>query len=957
MGKKEKKLSPEEMEEQRLEEQRAVQEAYLALFKEARSPPRPDDAVDKYGIKTAANTFPIPQQPFYTLVRADPLEEAEAAGGANSEHRKLAAAGVKTCVTPGFRPCFAGAELGASPRALSSKDLTLSAFTDTAAGTVEPLRHYAQQLEEVCLSKLGGVLEELVANLALPFPAHEVKGYVADVAAGLWETHADHYPKLSCLEVLVLKLFSMDGPDLDRLMGFSDAPPTYCGDTSALWEDYAEHNPAIRGAVNDACRLLLAEPHGREARGAAKKWVKTLCVLLGMMERMPETTVYKGVSNIRVDVEQLRGKYVGWVAPCTASTSKPAAQTAAGTNGVLWTIKARQGVDIGALGQYPDDAMFVLPAGAVLEVTSVSGGEEGVAPAVVCATMHQTCLDLNPEFGEATVTQALADAKISSQWLSRLAALRAEDDESIEDLNLEATLGDAASDDDDDALAPNEIATVRKLATDLPAAPPAPPAVRPLLVDGGGAAVWSTPEAVAKVVELLREQYVVKGGDLGDELCDNLRGPHQRGSMDHVRSTNQRLAAFATALGDGAPAGDLLVWMYTASALDVDALLGFADVPDPPGRDARKLEQWLGYRKRHNTDAAKAEARARNGEVGGDVMTALRAETIGGLDAAEVKKLRGATASLLTLKEWPKAITCIHAVLAAHTGPAVAGPLFHAFGAAQHPDAGVMRDAAAALAAGTVLSIPYFAQASTDQAAETAAAAGGVLFELVVDGAFTPYPLAGKAPCAGAGAYLCPMMEVAVDGVEEAGGVAVVRATVARLAWGGGGDAVALDHARRDLAVFGRRLQHISDALDAGKRLSSLDKLRHELCDAAEGMRDPAPLFIAGIDHSCVVLIANGVKLALEGGRTFASAADALAGAAEHAGPARLRARVAALTAQLNAAEADDRNLAEVLAPYATDPAVKPDAVRRDAPDAEDLARWLVAAHALAAKLAKKAHS
>eukprot|EP01065_Artemidia_motanka_P013047 TRINITY_DN1719_c0_g1_i1.p1 TRINITY_DN1719_c0_g1~~TRINITY_DN1719_c0_g1_i1.p1 ORF type:complete len:761 (+),score=263.93 TRINITY_DN1719_c0_g1_i1:118-2400(+) len=172
-------------------------------------------------------------------------------------------------------------------------------------------------------------------------------------------------------------------------------------------------------------------------------------------------------------------------------------------------------------------------------------------------------------------------------------------------------------------------------------------------------------ERMSQCCEWLEEEYDEKGGDVVDELLENLRMPEDV-SAD---AAADRLAALARSLaGDDkvqrSPLGEcclaelLCLRQYTERPIDVDRDLGFQDVPPPPHRGeaasqvlARSTyeQQWEDW------NWSGSPPTKRNGSIFGPVCAALRDLGPGGTSSA---------ASAAVLRRWVKWVCTIAAVTA-----------------------------------------------------------------------------------------------------------------------------------------------------------------------------------------------------------------------------------------------------------------------------------------------------
>ena len=109
-----------------------------------------------------------------------------------------------------------------------------------------------------------------------------------------------------------------------------------------------------------------------------------------------------------------------------------------------------------------------------------------------------------------------------------------------------------------------------------------------------------------------------------EELMENLVTQYPKGSDAHFRDSLIRLSCGARTISERANVKTctmtevLLLWLYTAHGVDIDALMGF-DVPDPDDDD-----EWTTYVKQHKTNSHTSADRTRNGCIFGEVNWAMR---------------------------------------------------------------------------------------------------------------------------------------------------------------------------------------------------------------------------------------------------------------------------------------------------------------------------------------------
>eukprot|EP00659_Diplonema_papillatum_P016622 gene16622-25491_t len=322
-----KKLSAEEEEALRREEREAVRAAYLSIFKEARSRQAKAALGASISSQSSGNSstangnngslkplFPIPTQPHRTRLLGNPTDVLKQT---NKFDRKV-------------RQCMATSLTSLRSRGIAPRKHGPASICITAPGTQEEVANDMQPFVDVFLllwhDKPESLLDELIANLVFPIPSTDTKSLIADLAQGLKETHAESEPvSISSLEHLVLCLFTMEAPDIDRFLAFPDAPPPFEPNVSTIqeaWAQYTPRNVAIHSEVTLACTDLFKDPSNPDNVASARRWVKTIGVLIGLAEGFPRTKLHKGVWKAKLDVALLSNSHVGWVPPASFSASK-----------------------------------------------------------------------------------------------------------------------------------------------------------------------------------------------------------------------------------------------------------------------------------------------------------------------------------------------------------------------------------------------------------------------------------------------------------------------------------------------------------------------------------------------------------------------------------------------------------------------------------------------------------
>ena len=294
----------------------------------------------------------------------------------------------------------------------------------------------ATELCTMWTDKRHGILEEILANLVAP-PGTEVQGVLHQQAQALSATVGLRYPSLSSMHLLCMMLYSMEGPDIDRMLGFEGVPVWDFNSTAAdkaEWRAYVAkwsgtRNATIYQEINGRLRAALEgdEKDKIEATLGLKKWTKfvgvlvTLCdtlsaptVLFRSLARVPEA-VLEGIRSMR------SGDLVGW--PSANSCSKRRFDDFLGTNlkaSCRFTIKGvGKGLELEHVSAYKDEEEVLLPPFTLVRVQGVETAPTGTVE-VQAELVSVVCFD-DPQL-LPHVRRFVADADSASRRLDAAAA-------------------------------------------------------------------------------------------------------------------------------------------------------------------------------------------------------------------------------------------------------------------------------------------------------------------------------------------------------------------------------------------------------------------------------------------------------------------------------------------------------------------------------------------------------
>ncbi|KAJ9446466.1 hypothetical protein DIPPA_26146 [Diplonema papillatum] len=273
------------------------------------------------------------------------------------------------------------------------------------------MRAVADKLQQAWM-KAGDVLTELAENLIAPINEHGVERGREEKDAMLWHLSKDlakKYKKtfegsgIGPVELLAMRLYTLEGPDVDRHMGFGDVPPPFNSVPEHMketlmrqWDEYkkthasiskptvtgskvtghatqqGDRNPSIYHEMNKALRTSED----------IQKWAKLSSLLLALSMPIEEKTktekdeseakvLYRGIHNLPDVVIEAhkalhRGWSYAWLAPSSTSESRQASEdflktTDPKTNILFEVHGCTEGLPLHQVSQFPDEAEVLLP--------------------------------------------------------------------------------------------------------------------------------------------------------------------------------------------------------------------------------------------------------------------------------------------------------------------------------------------------------------------------------------------------------------------------------------------------------------------------------------------------------------------------------------------------------------------------------------------------------------------
>eukprot|EP01062_Namystynia_karyoxenos_P061206 TRINITY_DN5332_c1_g3_i3.p1 TRINITY_DN5332_c1_g3~~TRINITY_DN5332_c1_g3_i3.p1 ORF type:complete len:1484 (+),score=385.76 TRINITY_DN5332_c1_g3_i3:83-4453(+) len=601
----------------------------------------------------------------------------------------------------------------------------------TGEEVLQQMGQLAGMLEALYLEKEGDVGHELADNLRGPPEVH-VEAQLGRLCSALQQAEGAP-PGLWAAELLALRQYTQRPADLDRELGWADAPPPQRAGTAAAREEYEEQYndwdwAAERGGVaqrsgslfGPVCAALrdqgpgprgAAGPQGEWSLQLLRRWVKWLCTVAAACAA-PDTApapaeLWRGLgagglsaATVAAHRSLRPGDLIGWPALSSASTDERASTDymlglAVNSTGrpsperpgtLLFRIcGASTGRALGPLSQYPAEAEHLFGPLTVFRVVEVVPDRrnpfgEGLRIELDC---------LGPLGGPLAASPRLHRfyARVRSD------AARAS--------------GRLAPPPPPPAVPPAAVATLQA-AAGRDAARPAAQAAAYAVCSGG-----SLGERMEEFGRFLEAIYDAKQGDVVDELAENLRGPPGQ----DITAALGRLGAVlqgAAAVGEahsGLWAAELLALrQYTQRPADLDREVGWADAP-PPQQGAAPAAAAIAYEAAFNDwdwAAERGGVAQRSGSLFGPVCAALRDQGPGP-DGAPGP--RGEW-SLRALQRWIKWLCTVAAACTAPGDKALPAELWRGLGAGGVSAATVA--AHRSLRPGELLGWPALSSASTD---------------------------------------------------------------------------------------------------------------------------------------------------------------------------------------------------------------------------------------------------
>ena len=322
-------------------------------------------------------------------------------------------------------------------------DTTPLPFSVSDLKKISQMETLASSVLSLWRLKPGSVVDELAENLIFPpeigqiphgnFTCHSPAkfAYIYTLAEGAKERCRSQFCKSkSSLLILVLVLYCCEGPDIDRLVGFSDAPQPrqQTSKSNNEWEAYQQkvggtRNPSIREVIERSLHIMANLEDGdteasEQVQESMLKWVKVLGGLLAAIDTTGTTMSNKlthcstGVSLGLVDEYKRGERLIGWPFPLSTSRNDNVLRTFAECtgDGICHVIhSAYDMITLSDVSLYPGEEEVLLPP---FSIFSIDSSKEASAGLVVYAS---NCMaqQLNAMSGLQQVTSVFKKESIA----------------------------------------------------------------------------------------------------------------------------------------------------------------------------------------------------------------------------------------------------------------------------------------------------------------------------------------------------------------------------------------------------------------------------------------------------------------------------------------------------------------------------------------------------------------
>eukprot|EP01063_Lacrimia_lanifica_P015473 TRINITY_DN22229_c0_g1_i1.p1 TRINITY_DN22229_c0_g1~~TRINITY_DN22229_c0_g1_i1.p1 ORF type:complete len:550 (+),score=228.90 TRINITY_DN22229_c0_g1_i1:51-1700(+) len=334
------------------------------------------------------------------------------------------------------------------------KDISLMDMIDPVVhkSSLASERNVKKLGEWICAEwkkKKGTVLTELCENLARPDEMKGKESSIISKSAHLLRRRTKNELGYELIELFVMALYTMAGPDEDIMMQFKDVPKKrkdWGGYTPRNKPMFAEINSALRAAGTvqefDATQWPCSE---------LKKWCKTIVLLTALASEKNKVgngkySLSRGLAGlpdgVMADHTRLdRGGSIIWTAPSSCAldpaVSKAylegnATNATKSTGGkIMFQVLSTHGVPLQRVSKYPKEAEVLLPPITELNLLKVDA-PDGYLQLSVAANFKLLQKQMQPTLDEAqreaaTVSKMLTDRHYRLRKKRRATQVRAID--------------------------------------------------------------------------------------------------------------------------------------------------------------------------------------------------------------------------------------------------------------------------------------------------------------------------------------------------------------------------------------------------------------------------------------------------------------------------------------------------------------------------------------------------
>ena len=320
----------------------------------------------------------------------------------------------------------------------------------------EQLSKIALDLENMWMRK-GTILEELCDNLVFP-AGSKPRDVIANLCANLEDIRLDFYSHLSTIQILVLKLYTMEWSHVDEFVGFKDVVLWKPGMTTAQEKHYeiykgkyhGKRNISIYYTINAALRVFNDKEQPAadryEARAVLTKWINfifiliTLCDSLGM-----KVTLYRRIAKVNKEsmASFINTKVKDIIAfPGATSTSTTDSESFKDKFGnVAFVINGLQrGLEARYTSNFEGEKEILIPPCSTFKVVSVDirNNDDITINLKACKIWFWDTPSLRP-----CIDRMMHNSKRTTQYLQQLRAYGSKSEGSLCPLNQNLTFVEA----------------------------------------------------------------------------------------------------------------------------------------------------------------------------------------------------------------------------------------------------------------------------------------------------------------------------------------------------------------------------------------------------------------------------------------------------------------------------------------------------------------------------------